>query len=92
MDAIKDALEEKFENDEEFESAYLDALINECAALLPVSNEELLALAKQRSGAIKKYLVEIKNIDSGKINEIEPRETSDSEGNLVKSKLEVTVK
>ncbi|MFT5660885.1 MAG: hypothetical protein ACI9TV_001529 [Sulfurimonas sp.] len=89
---IEDALEEKYEDDAKFERAYLQALIKECSLIQVVTLEEIHALAKQRSAAVKTYLVDIKGIDISRIHELEISEAQVEETQLIRSKLEVVVK
>ena len=88
---IEDALEEKYEDDAKFERAYLQALVKECSLIQEVSLEEIKTLAKQRSAAIKNYLVDTKGIDISRVHEREIFETQVEETQLMRSKLEVVV-
>ena len=92
IEKIEDALEEKYENDAKFERAYLQALVKECSLIQVVTLEEIHALAKQRSSALKTYLVDIKGIDISRVHELEISEAQVEEIQLIRSKLEVVVK
>ncbi|MDB2562025.1 DUF748 domain-containing protein [Sulfurimonas sp.] len=92
IEKIEDALEEKYDDDEKFERAYLQALVKECSAIQVVTPEELQTLAKARSTTIKSYLVDAKEINIKRIQELEIVEVSVDDTKLIRSNLEVVVK
>ncbi|MDQ7060186.1 MAG: hypothetical protein Q9M43_03275 [Sulfurimonas sp.] len=57
-----------------------------------VSIEEIHTLAKNRSQAIKTYLIDTKGVEVHRIQELEILESPSDEKMLIKSKLEVIVK
>jgi len=92
LDKIKDALRDKYDDNEKFERAYLLALIEECSLTQEVSDIEIKKLAKQRSTVLKSYLVDNKGIDTSRIKELEILVVPNEKNMLVKSKLEVIIK
>ena len=55
---LKNELRKKYEDDEAFERAYQNALIELVQSTQDVSEAELLSLAKQRATVVKNYLME----------------------------------
>jgi len=92
LDKIEDALEEKYDKDDEFERAYLQALIKECSLIQEVSELEMQELAKQRSAVIKSYLVDNKGVEVSRVKEVDISVVPNEDNTLVKSKLEVIIK
>ncbi|WP_455757352.1 DUF748 domain-containing protein [Sulfurimonas sp.] len=92
LDKIEDALEDKYDDKDVFKRAYLQALIKECSLIQEVSEFEMKELAKQRSSAIKSYLVDNKGIDALRVKEVDISVVQNVEKKLVKSKLELVIK
>jgi len=88
---IEDALEEKYDDDEKFQRAYLQALVKECTVLEVVTPLELQELAKKRANVIGEYLVQEKGIHLSRIKELDVLEVPQSDSKLIQSKLEVVV-
>ncbi|MEO1938632.1 MAG: hypothetical protein ABGW85_08390, partial [Sulfurimonas sp.] len=55
---LKNELRKKYEDDEAFERAYQNALIELVQSTQDVNEAELLSLAKQRATVVKNYLME----------------------------------
>ena len=91
LDEIEDALDEKYDGDE-LKREYLLALIRECSKIQEVTLEEIKALARNRSLAIKSYLVDVKGVNPLRVSEIDIGEVAIDETALVKSKLDVVIK
>ena len=92
IDKIKDALEDKYDDKEKFKRAYLQALVKECSAIQVVSLEELQTLARGRSSTIKSYLVDVKEINNARLQELEIAEVAADDTKLIRSNLAVLVK
>nr|WP_275847883.1 DUF748 domain-containing protein [Sulfurimonas sp. SAG-AH-194-I05] len=92
LDKLEDALEKKYPKEEEFERAYLQALVVECTKIQVIANEEVQALASKRSEAITNYLVDSKGIKRFRISQLPITEVYMDEKKLIQTKLEVLVK
>ena len=92
IEKIEDALEKKYDDDEKFERAYLQALVKECSEIQVVTPQEIEALAGERSRVVKSYLVDTKGIEISRVQESEIAEVAVEASKLIRSKLDVIVK
>lgn len=91
LEKIEAELEKKYK-DEEFDSAYLKAVIAECIKIQVVSQKELEDLALYRAYALKDYLVTQKGINATRVKLLDIAKAEEVEDKLVKTKLSVEVK
>ncbi len=87
---IKKELSQKYK-DETLQRAYKSALVEECSNIQQVSKEELESLAKQRSKAIKNYLINAKNIEVKRVKLLETAISDEENEKLVKNELKIEV-
>jgi hypothetical protein len=76
---------------ENFDRAYLNALVQECTKIQPFEDSELKALALSRARIVKSYLINKKSITSSRIKMLEISSVDEHDEKYTKTKLEVVV-
>ena len=93
LDNTKEKLEKEYaDKEDEFDRAYLVALIDMTKNLQVVSEADLIALANAREKVLIEYLVQEKNIEPQRVLHMELQKVDGSENKLVQMKLQVEVK
>ena len=91
LDKLEERLEKEYKGDE-FDRAYLTALVELCKDIQVVTKSELENLANTRANVLMTYLVQDKNIEARRVIENPVVAVNESEDKLVKQKLSIEVK
>ena len=88
---IQEELSKKYKG-EAYRIEYLKALVDACASLQNVSQEELRALALQRAAKIRDFFINEKMLSNDKIVVLESKKIASEQHDLIKTEFTIDVK
>ena len=91
LDKLENRLEKEYKGDE-FDRAYLTALVELCKDIQVVTKVDLETLANTRANAVISYLVQDKNVEATRVIQKPMISVNEADDKLVKQKLSIEVK
>ncbi|MBA1433015.1 MAG: DUF748 domain-containing protein [Epsilonproteobacteria bacterium] len=91
LDVLKTKLHKEYENEDAFNRAYQNALIELCTQIQPLEKRELESLAKARAKKIQTYLIEEKSLATKRVVTADVIKQNDADDKTVHLGLNIVV-